>query len=72
MVPGPFFVSEYGSRGMRTQTPREQLEWIDAQIFALLQNRESQGVLEPEDRRELEYLCKERRRLDDAVMREVQ
>lgn len=54
---------------MRTQTLRDRLEWIDTQIFAVLQGNPWE-VLEPEDRRELKYLTKERRQLSDALARE--
>ena len=53
---------------MRTQTLRTKLEWIDTQIFALLEvSPWYEDVLR---RRELEHLTKERRLLSDALARE--
>jgi hypothetical protein len=52
------------------RTLRNRLEWIDAQMFAILQDKDCQGVLDRDDRRALESLARERRQLSDALARE--
>ncbi len=51
-------------------TLRNRLEWIDAQMFAILQDKDCQGVLDRDDRRALESLARERRRLSDSIVRD--